>query len=123
MFSPQEEFTHDVAELRNPFDNLPAEITQSVMLYASTTPLKVAQVLARVSRRWNEIANENTMWRELYTRRWPNQNKGMNLRSWKKSYRRRAEVESTSMHPVEREIGPSLIPFILCSRTHLLPLL
>jgi hypothetical protein len=104
-FTPNMNFIEDSAPKIDYINELPSELLREIMLLAAPTPVKVSSVLGTINKRWNLESSHNVIWRDLYLKRWPRQNSALDARSWKKIFRRRKEVEVSSAHPTNTEIG------------------
>eukprot|EP00029_Vermamoeba_vermiformis_P012106 TRINITY_DN6920_c0_g1_i1.p1 TRINITY_DN6920_c0_g1~~TRINITY_DN6920_c0_g1_i1.p1 ORF type:complete len:545 (-),score=120.54 TRINITY_DN6920_c0_g1_i1:16-1629(-) len=73
----------------NYFSALPIEIQSRILMFSAETKSFACLGLAVVCKEFSELAHMNVVWKRLYLRTFPFQNKKLRVRNWYKFFKRR----------------------------------
>lgn len=73
----------------NYIGSIPAEILKHVLRFSAETQNEAALLLPRVCSQWNQISEDEEIWRPLYFKRWQHQSRNLKVKSWKRFYQLR----------------------------------
>lgn len=73
----------------NLFSALPLELQSRVLMFSADTKSFACLSLALVSKEFSELAHMNVVWKRLYLRAFPFQNKKLRVRNWYRFFKRR----------------------------------
>jgi hypothetical protein len=111
-------FLWDAAKIKASATPGPDQLTPSGNGYMEELPLELLQVIinasvhrahdislrfARISKKLRNAADTNEVWRTLFLKRWPNQNRNLKLKSWRSLYKARVELrrKGRQLRPIE----------------------
>jgi hypothetical protein len=89
---------------RSTMDDVPHEILRIILFDTVEEPHDLTLRLSFVSKRFNEIANDNEIWKKMFLKTWADQNPNLKLKSWKNLYKARKELmkkSESAIHPIE----------------------
>lgn len=86
-------------EGKGPLECLPEEILSMICDMSVHKDYDASLRLARVSKRFKELSEQNKIWKTLYFNRWPKQSAEIKVRYWQKFYARRHKAELSESQP------------------------
>jgi hypothetical protein len=75
------------------FGTAPLEVVAQILSYAAENPTQVCE-WRTLSKKMNEAASHNAVWKDLYMGLFPHQNANLKIKSWFKFYKRRVIAAS-----------------------------